>query len=129
MNGKRRWVDNVFIERLWRSLKYEDVFIKGYADGTELRAGVVQWLASYDHARLHQALGNRPAMAVRREATTPQIFRRPHRLSARGAAGASRHVDFRPCNGVPNGAAPGRSGRPIPKQGAARGVAPVSAHR
>ncbi len=40
MDGKDRWMDNVFIERLWRSLKYEDISIKGYADGTELRAGM-----------------------------------------------------------------------------------------
>src|SRR4051794_6314842 len=38
MDGRGRWLDNVFIERLWRSLKYEDVFLKGYADGREARA-------------------------------------------------------------------------------------------
>jgi hypothetical protein len=36
MNGRGRWIDNVFIERLWRSLKYEDVYLKGYADGREV---------------------------------------------------------------------------------------------
>jgi putative transposase len=39
MDGRGRWLDNVFIERLWRSLKYEDVYLKGYADGREARAG------------------------------------------------------------------------------------------
>lgn len=38
MDGRGRWMDNVFIERLWRSLKYEDVYLKGYADGRERRA-------------------------------------------------------------------------------------------
>ena len=40
MDGKGRWMDNVFIERLWRSLKYEDLYIKGYANGAEARAGI-----------------------------------------------------------------------------------------
>ena len=40
MDGRGRWLDNVFIERLWRSLKYEDVYLKGYADGREARAGI-----------------------------------------------------------------------------------------
>ena len=38
MDGRGRWMDNVFIERLWRSLKHEDVYLKGYADGRERRA-------------------------------------------------------------------------------------------
>jgi putative transposase len=67
MDGKGRWMDNVFIERLWRSLKYEDIYIKGYADGAELRAGVAKWFSFYNHTRPHQALGNRPPMAVRRQ--------------------------------------------------------------
>ena len=40
MDGRSRWMDNVFIERLWRSLKYEDIYLKGYADGCEARAGI-----------------------------------------------------------------------------------------
>jgi len=39
MDGRGRWMDNVFIERLWRSLKYEDVYLKGYAGGREGQAG------------------------------------------------------------------------------------------
>lgn len=39
MDGRGRWMDNVFFERLWRSLKYEDIYLKGYADGREARAG------------------------------------------------------------------------------------------
>ena len=38
MDGRGRWMDNVFIERLWRSLKYEDIYLKGYADGREARS-------------------------------------------------------------------------------------------
>ena len=40
MDGRGRWMDNVFIERLWRSLKYEDVYLKGYADGREAARGI-----------------------------------------------------------------------------------------
>jgi putative transposase len=40
MDGRGRWMDNVFIERLWRSLKYEDIYLKHYADGREARAGI-----------------------------------------------------------------------------------------
>ncbi len=57
-------MDNVFIERLWRSLKYEDIYLKGYADGREAQAGIGSWIAFYNGARPHQALGNRTPMAV-----------------------------------------------------------------
>ena len=64
MDGRGRWIDNVFIERLWRSLKYEDIYLKGYADGREARAGIGEWLGFYNHRRPHQALANRTPMAV-----------------------------------------------------------------
>ncbi len=64
MDGRGRWMDNVFIERLWRSLKYEDVYLKGYADGREARAGIAAWIAFYNEVRPHQALANRAPMAV-----------------------------------------------------------------
>jgi putative transposase len=67
MDGRSRWIDNVFIERLWRSLKYEDIYLKGYADGREAKAGIGVWLAFYNHRRPHQALANRTPMAVWRD--------------------------------------------------------------
>jgi putative transposase len=70
MDGRGRWLDNVFIERLWRSLKYEDIYLKGYADGREARAGIAAWVAFYNARRPHQALGNRTPIAVWREGTT-----------------------------------------------------------
>jgi putative transposase len=70
MDGRGRWIDNVFIERLWRSLKYEDVYLKGYADGREARAGITTWIAFYNGRRPHQALAGRTLMAVWREGTT-----------------------------------------------------------
>jgi putative transposase len=68
MDGRGRWMDNVFIERVWRSLKYEDVYLEGYADGREAQAGIGEYFAFYNERRLHQALGYRAPMAVWREA-------------------------------------------------------------
>ena len=70
MDGRGRWMDNVFIERLWRSLKYEDIYLKGYADGREARTGISLWMAFYNGRRPHQALGNRTPMAVWRAGVT-----------------------------------------------------------
>ena len=58
---------NVFIERVWRSLRYEEVYLKGYADGREAKAGISDWIIFYNERRLHQALGYRPPMAVWRK--------------------------------------------------------------
>jgi len=70
MDGRGRWMDNVFIERLWRSLKYEDIYLKGYADGREAKAGIANWISFYNGRRPHQALGNRTPMAVWRDGVT-----------------------------------------------------------
>jgi putative transposase len=64
MDGRGRWLDNVFIERLWRSLKYEEVHLKAYADGPEARAGISAWMTFYNMRRPHQALADRAPMAV-----------------------------------------------------------------
>jgi len=70
MDGRGRWMDNVFIERLWRSLKHEDIYLKGYADGRDARAGIGAWIAFYNALRPHQALRNRTPMAAWREGFT-----------------------------------------------------------
>ena len=57
MDGKGRWMDNRFIERLWRSVKYEDIYLKDYLDGLELGRGLNQWFKEYNQFRPHQALG------------------------------------------------------------------------
>ena len=67
MDGRGRWMDNVFIERLWRSLKYEDIYLKHYADGREAKAGIFAWAGFYNTKRFHRALGNRTPMAVWRD--------------------------------------------------------------
>ena len=56
MDGKGRWMDNVFIERLWRSLKYEKIRLWSYNTVSELRAHIDDWMKFYNHRRKHQAL-------------------------------------------------------------------------
>ena len=58
MDGKGRWMDNVFIERLWRSVKYEDVYLKEYSSVEALRHGLAQYFQYYNHERTHQSLSN-----------------------------------------------------------------------
>ena len=57
MDGRGRALDNVFIERLWRSLKYEDVYLRDYADTEELEKGIGAWFWKYNSKRPHQSLG------------------------------------------------------------------------
>ncbi len=59
MDGKGRWMDNVFIERLWRSLKYEQVYLSEYATGSEARAGIGWWMDFYNECRPHSSLQDR----------------------------------------------------------------------
>jgi len=85
MDGRGRWMDNVFIERLWRSLKYEDIYLKGYSDGREAKAGIADWVAFYNHRRPHQALANRRPMAVWRAGVTGAL--------GEGAVDMTLHLD------------------------------------
>lgn len=64
MDGKGRWIDNVFIERLWRSVKYEEVYLHAYEDGSQARAGLTKYFAFYNRARTHQSLDYRTPDAV-----------------------------------------------------------------
>ena len=64
MDGRGRFMDNIFIERLWRSIKYEEIHLKAYADGREARAGIGDWMNFYNHRRPHQTHANQTPMAV-----------------------------------------------------------------
>ena len=64
MDGKGRYLDNIFIERLWRSLKYENIYIQAYASVPDARRGIGDWLSFYNDERLHQALGYRTPREV-----------------------------------------------------------------
>jgi putative transposase len=57
MDGRGRWMDNVFIERLWRSLKYEEVYLKAYDSVAQARRGIDDWLMFYNEERRHASLG------------------------------------------------------------------------
>jgi putative transposase len=59
MDGRGRYLDNIFIERLWRSLKYEEVFIKAYGAVIEARRSIGKWFEFYNDQRPHQALDYR----------------------------------------------------------------------
>ncbi len=59
MDGRGRWMDNVFIERLWRSVKYEDLYLKAYSSISEVRKGLTLWFDRYNKRRRHQGLDNR----------------------------------------------------------------------
>lgn len=58
MDGRGRALDNIFVERLWRSVKYEDVYLKGYANSMELMIGLTEYFVFYNDERPHQSLGN-----------------------------------------------------------------------
>lgn len=59
MDGRGRWMDNVFIERLWRSLKYECVFLNAFETGSEARAGIGSWIDYYNRRRPHSTFSGR----------------------------------------------------------------------
>ena len=87
MDGRGRCLDNIFVERLWRSVKYEDVYIRGYESVAELRAGLARYFRFYNEERRHQSLGlsgasrGVPGGGMRRAGDRPSL---PHDPSARG---------------------------------------------
>jgi putative transposase len=64
MDGRRRCLDNVFVERLWRTVKYEDVYLRGYALVPELEQGLQRYFGFYNHERFHQSLDYRTPASV-----------------------------------------------------------------
>ena len=77
MDGRGRALDNIFVERLWRTLKYEDVYLKDYADIPELRVGLMEYFAFYNCERPHQSLA----------------YRTPDRVYATANGGGAKIVD------------------------------------
>lgn len=78
MDGRGRWMDNRFIERLWRSVKYEDVYLRDYLDGLQLERGLDRWFADYNHLRPHQALDYE---------TPGDVYRNPRAIGSRTMKG------------------------------------------
>jgi putative transposase len=76
MDGKGRYKDNIFVERLWRTVKYEEVYLKAYTDGRQANMGLETYFHFYYNERLHQALGYRtPAEVINGEP--------PHQVNSR----------------------------------------------
>ena len=67
MDGRGRFLDNIFIERLWRSLKYECVHIHAFSGGREARERIGDWMHFYNHRRPHTAHGGETPIRVYRE--------------------------------------------------------------
>jgi putative transposase len=67
MDGRGRAIDNVFIERLWRSVKYEEVYLRDYTDGWHAEASLAAYFRFYNKERIHQALGYRTPLEIYRE--------------------------------------------------------------
>jgi putative transposase len=63
MDGKGRWLDNVFVERLWRSLKYEEIYLHAYEDLAEARVGIQRYVTFYNELRPHSSLGDQTPLA------------------------------------------------------------------
>ena len=64
MDGRGRALDNVFVERLWRTVKYEEIYLKDYGTPREARQGLEQFFQLYNRQRPHQALGYQTPAAV-----------------------------------------------------------------
>lgn len=83
MDGKGRWMDNVFIERLWRSIKYECVYLHAFETGSELRGGLSRWGDFYNSGRPHSSLAGRtPDEAYHQLPPTPSPGRAPETVSS-----------------------------------------------
>ena len=72
MDGKGRAIDNIFVERLWRTVKYEDIYLKAYADGWQLEAGLQAYFEFYNCRRFHQSLAYQtPEQVLKGRKSTP----------------------------------------------------------
>ena len=76
MDGKGRWMDNVFVERLWRSVKYEEIYLFGHEDMRVLVARLERWFGRYNDWRPHQHLGNLTPSQVYAGAPLPERIER-----------------------------------------------------
>jgi putative transposase len=73
MDGRGRWMDNVFIERLWRSLKYECIYLHAFETGSQLRAGLSRWIGYYNGGRPHSTLAGRTPDEAYAASTTERL--------------------------------------------------------
>ena len=90
MDGEGRYTDNIFVERLWRTMKYDEVYLKAYANATEARRELSAYFRFYNDRRPHQALAFR---------TPAEVFHQVDR-SWRGEDGRGQEVSNRPDAGI-----------------------------
>lgn len=64
IDGKDRFLDNIFVEQLWRSQKYECVYLHAWETGSEAKVGIRKWIASYNHKSPHSAPGDKPHAVI-----------------------------------------------------------------
>jgi len=64
MDGRGRWMDNVMVERLWRTLKYDCVYLNAFETGSEAREGIGRWFERYNRRRPHSSLDDRTLYEV-----------------------------------------------------------------
>jgi putative transposase len=74
MDSKGRCLDNIIIERFWRSLKYEEVYLKAYANGLEAKISIAQWIAFYNNERPHQGLQSKKPQQVFTQNNLPLLL-------------------------------------------------------
>ncbi|SCX35651.1 putative transposase OrfB [Agrobacterium rosae] len=73
MDGKGAWRDNVFVERLWRSIKYEEVYLHAYKTVSEARVGIIRYLSFYNSRRPHSSLDRETPDQAYFNALTPMM--------------------------------------------------------
>ena len=108
MDGKGRCIDNVVIERLWRSLKSECVYPHAWETGSHAKAGIGGWMSFHSHQRPHSAHGGTPPAMVYRAATQPD---RPARQVAQEPTDPVKRVGSTPRSLAPSSAS--RAARPV----------------
>lgn len=91
MDGRGRAHDNIFIERLWRTVKYEDIYLRDYANGHELRLGLGRYFRYYNFERPHQSLGYKTPVEFAAEARLGLA------LSGDSGAGKEKAEPTKPC--------------------------------
>ena len=90
MDGKGRYLDNISVERLWRSVKYEEVYLKAYRDGSEARRGIDAYLDFYNREPPHRSLSYRtPAQVFASSGPLGSLPDQPPTLSSREAVSDS----------------------------------------
>ena len=89
MDGKGRYADNIFMERLWHAVKYEEVYLKAYANAVEARRGLGSYFRFYNDLRPHQALGYRTPAEVFQEAM-------PEAMNVQGDQSKKRRCSLKP---------------------------------